>query len=76
MRRLSSPRAWATATVTAVAHCLAAPVRSEAPNDQQALTGLSEVKVAFDLTSGDPKQLLTQSLFEWACVADAYLIPQ
>src|SRR3954471_2552393 len=60
MRRLISPRAWATATVTAVALCLAAPVRSETPNDQQALAGLSEVKVAFDLTSGDPKHLLTQ----------------
>jgi intracellular sulfur oxidation DsrE/DsrF family protein len=57
---MRSPRAWATATVAAVALCLAAPVRSETPNDQQALAGLSEVKVAFDLTSGDPKQLLTQ----------------
>jgi len=60
MRRLISPRAWATASVTAVALCLAAPARSETPNDQQALAGLSEVKVAFDLTSGDPKHLLTQ----------------
>jgi len=57
---MRSPKAWATAVITAVALCLAAPVRSEAPNDQQALAGLSEVKVAFDFTTGDPKQLLTQ----------------
>src|SRR4051794_21089117 len=60
MGRLIGPRAWATATVTAVALCRAAPGRSETPNDQQALAGLSDVKVAFDLRSGDPKHLLTQ----------------
>jgi intracellular sulfur oxidation DsrE/DsrF family protein len=40
--------------------CLASPKAAEAPNDQKALTGLSDVKVAFDITSGDGKQLLNQ----------------
>jgi intracellular sulfur oxidation DsrE/DsrF family protein len=36
------------------------PTQAETPNDQKALAGLSLVKVAFDLTNGDGKQLLTQ----------------
>src|SRR4051812_21015189 len=57
---MRSPKAWTAAIVTAVALCFTTPVSAEMPNDQQALAGLSEVKVAFDLTTGDPKQLLTQ----------------
>jgi intracellular sulfur oxidation DsrE/DsrF family protein len=40
--------------------CFSTPARAETPDDQKALAGLSDVKVAFDLTSGDGKQLLTQ----------------
>lgn len=36
------------------------PAQAEAPDDQKALAGLSSVKVAFDLTNGDGKQLLNQ----------------
>jgi intracellular sulfur oxidation DsrE/DsrF family protein len=57
---MRSPKAWTAAIVTAVALCFTTPVSAEMPNDQQALAGLSEVKVAFDFTTGDPKQLLTQ----------------
>ena len=39
---------------------LASPATAEAPNDQKALAGLSDVKAAFDITSGDGKQLLNQ----------------
>jgi intracellular sulfur oxidation DsrE/DsrF family protein len=34
------------------------PAYPESPNDQAALSGLSEVKVAFDVTNGDGKTLL------------------
>jgi intracellular sulfur oxidation DsrE/DsrF family protein len=47
----------AAVTVLAVA---ATPVYAEAPKDQAALSGLKEVKVAFDLQSGDGKTLLKQ----------------
>jgi intracellular sulfur oxidation DsrE/DsrF family protein len=36
------------------------PAQAETPDDQKALAGLSSVKVAFDLTEGDAKHLLTQ----------------
>ena len=49
-------------SVTALALCLAtySTAQSQERNDRDALSGLSEVKVAFDLTSGDSKALLTQ----------------
>jgi intracellular sulfur oxidation DsrE/DsrF family protein len=40
--------------------CFTTVARSGAPDDQQALSGLSEVRVAFDLTNGDGKGLLNQ----------------
>jgi intracellular sulfur oxidation DsrE/DsrF family protein len=38
----------------------ATPAHPESPNDQAALSGLKEVKVAFDLQNGDGKILLKQ----------------
>src|SRR6266705_2667988 len=48
------------AAAIAVFAVVIAPAYSESPNDQAVLSGLSEVKVAFDLTNGDGKALLTQ----------------
>jgi intracellular sulfur oxidation DsrE/DsrF family protein len=48
------------AMLSAIALCCVAPARSEMPNDQNALSGLSEVKAAFDLHNGDGKALLSQ----------------
>jgi intracellular sulfur oxidation DsrE/DsrF family protein len=45
------------AAVTA-AMLFTAPALAAGYDDQQALAGLKEVKVAFDLTTGDPKALL------------------
>jgi intracellular sulfur oxidation DsrE/DsrF family protein len=56
MHRIGSVAAAAIAVLTVVI----APANSESPNDQAVLSGLSEVKVAFDLTNGDGKALLTQ----------------
>ena len=36
------------------------PASAESPNDEAALAGLKEVKVAFDLQNGNPKALLKQ----------------
>jgi intracellular sulfur oxidation DsrE/DsrF family protein len=36
------------------------PARAEGPQDQAALAGLSEVKVAFDVRNGDPRGLLKE----------------
>ncbi len=36
------------------------PVRAESFNDKAALSGMNEVKVAFDVTNGDGKALLKQ----------------
>ena len=52
-------RSVLAAAVTALA-VAAAPVYAEAPKDQAALSGLKEVKVAFDLQNGDGKTLLKQ----------------
>ena len=52
-------RSILAAAVTALA-VAAAPVYAEAPKDQAALSGLKEVKVAFDLQNGDGKTLLKQ----------------
>ena len=56
MHRIGSVAAAAIAVFAVVI----APAYSESPNDQAVLSGLSEVKVAFDLTNGDGKALLTQ----------------
>ena len=56
MHRIGSVAAAAIAVFAVVI----APAYSESPNDQTVLSGLSEVKVAFDLTNGDGKALLTQ----------------
>ena len=51
---------FSAALLSVMVLCFATVVRSDTPNDQQALSGLSEVKVAFDLTNGDGKALLLQ----------------
>jgi intracellular sulfur oxidation DsrE/DsrF family protein len=56
MRRFTS----AAAAAIAVLALAIAPAHSEAANDQATLSGLSEVKVAFDLTNGSGKALLKQ----------------
>ena len=56
MHRIGSVAAAAIAVFAVVI----APAYSGSPNDQAVLSGLSEVKVAFDLTNGDGKALLTQ----------------
>jgi intracellular sulfur oxidation DsrE/DsrF family protein len=56
MRYLGSAAA-AAIVLSAVA---ITPAYPESPNDQAALSGLSEVKVAFDVTNGDGKALLAQ----------------
>src|SRR5262249_18611792 len=48
------------AAAIAVLAVAAAPVRAEGAKDQAALSGLNEVKVAFDLQNGDGKTLLKQ----------------
>ena len=56
MRRFTS----AAAAAIAVLAFAIPPARSETADDKAALAGLSEVKVAFDLTNGDGKALLKQ----------------
>jgi len=56
MRRVG----FVAAAVVAVFAVASVPAYPESPDDQAALSGLSEVKVAFDLTNGDGKALLTQ----------------
>jgi intracellular sulfur oxidation DsrE/DsrF family protein len=56
MRRLTCAAAAAIACLVLAI----APAHSEGGDDQAALSGLSEVKVAFDLTNGDGKALLKQ----------------
>src|SRR5438067_9784694 len=51
---------FAAAAVVAVFTVAIVPAYPESPDDQGALSGLTEVKVAFDLTTGDGKALLTQ----------------
>jgi intracellular sulfur oxidation DsrE/DsrF family protein len=48
------------AAAVAVLAVAATPVYAEGPKDQAALSGLKEVKVAFDLQNGDGKTLLKQ----------------
>ena len=56
MRRVG----FTASAVVAVFAVAVLPAYPESPDDQAALSGLSEVKVAFDLTNGDGKALLTQ----------------
>ena len=56
MRHLAS----AAATAITVLFLTAAPASAQSADDKAALTGLTEVKVAFDLTNGDGKALLKQ----------------
>jgi intracellular sulfur oxidation DsrE/DsrF family protein len=51
---------FVAAAIVAIFAVAIIPAYPESPNDQAALSGLSEVKVAFDLTNGDGKGLLTQ----------------
>ena len=51
---------FVAAAVVAVFAVAIVPAYPESPDDQAALSGLNEVKVAFDLTNGDGKALLTQ----------------
>jgi len=55
-------RHFASAAVAAIAllAVAATPVYPETPKDQATLSGLKEVKVAFDLQNGDGKTLLKQ----------------
>jgi intracellular sulfur oxidation DsrE/DsrF family protein len=48
------------AAAVAVLAIAASPVYAESPKDAAALSGLKEVKVAFDLQNGDGKTLLKQ----------------
>jgi intracellular sulfur oxidation DsrE/DsrF family protein len=48
-----------SALVASVPLLILTPAQSDTLDDRKALVGISEVKVAFDLTNGDPKQLLT-----------------
>jgi len=55
----SSLRRLAVLTVVVAAQCaMAATVRAAEFDDHEALAGIHEVKVAFDLTAGDAKALL------------------
>ena len=56
MRRFTS----AVAAALAVLALAIGPARSQTADDKAALSGLSEVKVAFDLQNGDGKALLKQ----------------
>jgi intracellular sulfur oxidation DsrE/DsrF family protein len=49
---------FAAAAAIALFALASTPAYPEGPNDQAALSGLSEVKVAFDVTNGDGKTLL------------------
>jgi intracellular sulfur oxidation DsrE/DsrF family protein len=51
--------AAAAAALVVLAFAIA-PARSQTADDKAALAGLSEVKIAFDLTNGDGKALLKQ----------------
>src|SRR6202051_4953234 len=62
-RERDQMRHFAFTTAAAVALLIAGaviPVYAEGPQDQAALAGLSEVKVAFDVRNGDPKGLLKE----------------
>lgn len=41
-----------------LAICITAAYAEDAPHDRDALTGLTQAKVVFDITQGDPKRLL------------------
>jgi intracellular sulfur oxidation DsrE/DsrF family protein len=51
---------FTAAAAIAVLAVAITPAHSETANDRAALSGLSEVKVAFDVTNGDGKALLAQ----------------
>jgi intracellular sulfur oxidation DsrE/DsrF family protein len=51
---------FTAAAAIAVLAVVITPAYPETPNDRAALSGLSEVKVAFDVTNGDGKALLAQ----------------
>lgn len=46
------------ATLPLLFVCATSPARADMPDDRNALSGLAEVKVAFDITTGDAKALL------------------
>ena len=54
------PIGIAAATAIALFAAAITPAIAEPPNDQAALSGLNEVKVAFDVTTGDGNALLKQ----------------
>ena len=51
-------KAFFAATLVAASQCLMVGARAAGYDDQRALSGLKEVKVAFDVTAGDAKALL------------------
>ena len=53
-------RKFAATLITASVLCIASAANAQAPDDRAALSGLSEVKVAFDITTGDAKALLAR----------------
>src|SRR5437867_3634880 len=65
---VGEPRKWIAPTIvsdicgSSSRTCLRWPTRNRdhRRNDQAALSGLSEVNIAFDVTNGDGKALLTQ----------------
>jgi intracellular sulfur oxidation DsrE/DsrF family protein len=58
MKRSTLRKAFFAATIVAAGQCLSVGARAAGYDDQQALAGLKEVKVAFDVTTGDGKALL------------------
>jgi intracellular sulfur oxidation DsrE/DsrF family protein len=54
------PIGIAVATAISLFAAAITPAIAEPPNDQAALSGLNEVKVAFDVTTGDGNALLKQ----------------
>jgi len=51
-------KAFIAATLVAVGQCMTFGARAAGYDDQESLAGLKEVKVAFDVTTGDAKALL------------------
>jgi intracellular sulfur oxidation DsrE/DsrF family protein len=58
MRKISLRRAFVSAVLVSVGQCLTVGAQAAGYDDQEALSGLKEVKVAFDVTTGDAKALL------------------
>lgn len=58
MKKITIRKAFFAAALVAASQCLMVGARAAGYDDQEALAGLKEVKVAFDVTAGDAKALL------------------